>query len=48
MSPSLDMPIAISANILWFELVINLKTAQDIGHESEGSSPTRGRGDRIG
>ena len=33
MSPSLDMPIAISANILRFELVINLKTAKDIGHE---------------
>ena len=33
MSPPLDMPIAISANILRFELVINLKTAKDIGHE---------------
>ena len=33
MSPALDMPIAISANILRFELVINLKTAKDIGHE---------------
>jgi ABC-type uncharacterized transport system substrate-binding protein len=33
MSPPLDMPIAISANILRFELVINLKSAKDIGHE---------------
>jgi ABC-type uncharacterized transport system substrate-binding protein len=33
MSPPLDMPIAISANFLRFELVINLKTAKDIGHE---------------
>jgi hypothetical protein len=32
MSPPLDMPIAISANFLRFELVINLKTAKDIGH----------------
>jgi hypothetical protein len=31
MSPPLDMPIAISANFLRFELVIN--TAKDIGHE---------------
>src|SRR6516165_2883427 len=30
MSPPLDMPIAIS---LRFELVVNLKTAKDIGHE---------------
>jgi putative ABC transport system substrate-binding protein len=29
----LDMPIAISANFLRFELLINLKTAKDIGHE---------------
>jgi len=27
------MPIGISANILRLELVINLKTAKDIGHE---------------
>ena len=27
------MPIAINANFLRFELVINLKTAKDIGHE---------------
>jgi hypothetical protein len=27
------MPIAISANFLRFELVLNLKTAKDIGHE---------------
>jgi hypothetical protein len=27
------MPIAISANFLRFELVVNLKTAKDIGHE---------------
>jgi len=33
MSPPLDMPIAISANILRFELLIKLKTAKDIGHE---------------
>ena len=33
MSPALDMPIAIRANILRFELVINLKTAKDIGPE---------------
>src|SRR6516164_6893171 len=33
MSPPLDMPIAISANFLRFELVVNLKTAKDIGHE---------------
>jgi putative tryptophan/tyrosine transport system substrate-binding protein len=33
MSTPLDMPIAISANFLRFELVINLKTAKDIGHE---------------
>jgi hypothetical protein len=30
MSSPLDMPIAISANFLRFELVINLKTAKDI------------------
>ena len=33
MSPPLDMPIAIRANFLRFELLINLKTAKDIGHE---------------
>jgi putative tryptophan/tyrosine transport system substrate-binding protein len=33
MSPPLDMPIAISANFLRFELLVNLKTAKDIGHE---------------
>src|SRR5262249_5471954 len=33
MSPPLDMPIAISANFLRFELVVNQKTAKDIGHE---------------
>jgi hypothetical protein len=33
MSPPLDMPIAISANFLRFELVVNLKSAKDIGHE---------------
>jgi hypothetical protein len=33
MSPPLDMPIAISANFLRFELVVNLKTAKDIRHE---------------
>jgi len=27
------MPIAISGNFLRFKLVINLKTAKDIGHE---------------
>jgi hypothetical protein len=31
------MPIAISANFLRFELVINLKKAKDIGHEGRSS-----------
>jgi len=34
MSPPLDMPIAISANFLRFELVINLKTAKDLDTKS--------------
>src|SRR5262249_19925787 len=35
MSPPLDMPIAISANFLRFELVIALRTAKDIGLEKD-------------
>jgi hypothetical protein len=48
MSPPLDMPIAISANFLRFELVVNLNTAKDIGHEVPKVFSHARSSDRIG